>query len=219
MRLLHVVTATLVVGLAACSSAPTAVTPEVTQEGRYLVWYTGREMRAELGYRWASSHLGDEWLVLKLSLVSAGGSAPVVERDAVRVRTPDGHTLALIEQQEFRRIFGKLRTALDRIDAWGPPTNRFAGFREPCKQWFLAPPGMFLDRSSLRLNANRWCGGPLVFQVPIGVQPGHWVLMIDLEESDVRIPFELAEEGISPARPPGAGYRISSPARSRLVTA
>jgi hypothetical protein len=31
----------------------------------------------------------------------------------------------------------------------------------------------------------------LVFAVPEGVRPGQWVLIIDLEEHDVRIPFKL----------------------------
>ena len=193
MQLRRVLTLTLIAGLAACSSASKAPPPEVTQEGRYIVWYDGPELRAELAYRWAATHLGEDLLLVKLTVTAGGGSAPLVERDSVRVRTPDGHTLALMDQREFRRVFGRLRMPLQRIDAWGPPTGRFGGFREPCGQWFLAPPGAFFDRSSIRLNLNRWCSGPLVFQVPIGVQPGRWVLLIDVEEGEVRVPFELAE--------------------------
>jgi len=153
-----------------------------------MVWYRGPEIEAELDYRWADGHLGDEWLILKLSLLGAGAT---VERHGIRVRTPDGHTIPLLDQEEFRRIQGKLRIALDRSYAWEPPTGRFAGSREPCGQWFLVPPGLFIASPTLFLASTRVCTGPLVFQVPIGVQPGPWVLMIDLEESDVRIPFVL----------------------------
>ena len=33
----------------------------------------------------------------------------------------------------------------------------------------------------------------VVFAVPEGVRPGHWVLLIDLEGSDVRIPFTFGQ--------------------------
>jgi hypothetical protein len=33
----------------------------------------------------------------------------------------------------------------------------------------------------------------LAFQVPGGVQPGPWRLDIDLEESDVRVPFRVED--------------------------
>jgi len=39
------------------------------------------------------------------------------------------------------------------------------------------------------------CWGPLVFQVPGGVQPGRWRLVIELEESTADIPFELEVDG------------------------
>lgn len=172
----------------ACSTADTDRTPEVTQRGTYIVWYQGPEIQAELDYRWADRNLGDEWLILRLSLTGPGTS---VERQSIRIRTPDGHTLPLLDQLEFRRVYGKLRVGLDRSYAWEPPTGRFAGSREPCGQWFLVPPGQFLATSTLFLSSARVCTGPLVFQVPIGVQPGRWVLTIDLEESDARIPFML----------------------------
>jgi hypothetical protein len=38
-----------------------------------------------------------------------------------------------------------------------------------------------------------FCSGPLIFAVPDGVQPGHWVLIIGLEGGDVQIPFTLGE--------------------------
>ena len=33
----------------------------------------------------------------------------------------------------------------------------------------------------------------VVFAVPEGVRSGHWELLIDLEESDVRIPFTFGQ--------------------------
>lgn len=173
-----------------CSTGVSNQTPEVTQRGAYLVWYQGPEIRAELDYRWANGHLGDEWLILKLSLSGTGCS---VDRTDISVRTPDGHTLPLLDQQEFRRVYGQLWVGLDRSYAWEPPSGRFAGSRELCGQWYLVPPGQLLASPTLFLASTRVCTGPLVFQVPIGVQPGPWVLMIDLEERDARIPFTLGD--------------------------
>jgi hypothetical protein len=183
----------VIVGCVGCVSSPPPQQPEVTQRTKTTVWYRGPEIRAELAYSWANRHLGDRWLVLKLSLAATGNASPVIERDAVTVQTPDGYTLPLVDQDAFRRIEGELRVALDRIDAWGPPSGRFIAFETPCELWFIAPRGTFADRSSLRIVPTRWCSGPLVFEVPLGVQPGPWQLRIDLEESDVRVPFVLGD--------------------------
>jgi hypothetical protein len=180
--------------VAVTGAAITAATdPEVTPHGRDVVWYEGPELRAELDFGWAARHLGDEWLVLRLGLTTAGNASPVVERQGIRVLTPRGHSLPMVDQEEFRRVWGKLRMTLDRIDAWGPPTGRFLRFEDPCGQWFIAPPSSFADRARLRVLPGRWCAGPLVFNVPGGVQPGGWVLTMELEESRPRIPFALEE--------------------------
>lgn len=185
LRWLMLIVVVVAVG---CSSSATPRTPEVTQRSTYITWYRGPEIEAELEHRWADGHLGDEWLIVKLSLLGAGAR---VDQADIRVRTPDGHTIPLLDQREFRSRYGEFLIALDRSYAWAPPTGRFAGSREPCGQWFLVPPGQFVASTTLYLVSTRVCTGPLVFQVPIGVQPGRWVLMIDLEESDVRIPFVL----------------------------
>ena len=49
------------------------------------------------------------------------------------------------------------------------------------------------DGPEIKAHLEYWCSGPLVFAVPDGVRPGEWVLLIDLEGSDVRIPFTLGQ--------------------------
>ena len=49
------------------------------------------------------------------------------------------------------------------------------------------------DGPEIKAHLEYWCSGPLVFAVADGVQPGRWVLLIDLEGSDVRIPFTLGQ--------------------------
>ena len=179
MRGPHFVMVVLAAALAACSSSyPTDVAPGVTREGKHLFYYEGPEASAEVDFRLAKYQVGDQSLVFTISLASEGDTV-TVDRDAVRVRAPDGTTYVLIDQGQFRQMWGSLRANLERHNPWGPPSDRFLYFRRPCNKWLLIPPGAgvsIVHESPLILNANLWCSGPLVFQVPAGVQPGRWVL-------------------------------------------
>lgn len=177
----------------ACATAVPTDTPGLTRVREYVLAYDGPELRAELGYRAAASRLGEEWLLLKLSLASARGALATIEGAGIRVQTPDGRELPLIGMSDFWGVHAELRIALERMDAWGPPVARLEGTGPPCTEWFLVPPGNLNHRPYLGLQPNSWCSGPLAFQVPGGVQPGRWLLLIDLEEGDVRIPFALGE--------------------------
>ena len=108
-----------------------------------------------------------------------------------RIRTPEGYRIALPDQQEFLKIYPNLRVTLNAANAWVGPTGKFAGALTPCGYWFIVPRGTTYFGRFLDVTPLRVCYGPLVFRVPIGVQPGRWVLEIDLTESDVRIPFAL----------------------------
>ena len=73
----------------------------------------------------------------------------------------------------------------------GTTARNFSGTRKSCGRWFLSRPGPFRDQPSLTVIPGYWCSGALVFNVPGGVRPGKWVLIIGIEGSDVRIPFTL----------------------------
>jgi hypothetical protein len=180
-----------------CSSSrgtagPDPDEPVIKQSNRTRMYYRGIELEAELDYYWANRHLGDQWLILKLSMAGIG---PVtrVDGNAIRVRTPEGYRIPLPDQQEFLEIYPDLRVTLDAAKAWVGPTGKFAGAMDPCGYWFIVPRGTTSFARYLDVTPLRVCYGPLVFQVPLGVQPGRWVLEIDLQESDVRIPFVLGE--------------------------
>ena len=59
--------------------------------------------------------------------------------------------------------------------------------------WFFIHPSRGLSRVVIYIHPQSDCYGPLVFQVLGGVQPGRWVVMVDLEEENIRIPFLLEE--------------------------
>jgi hypothetical protein len=186
-------TLSLLLAMAAfgCTTTVPTDTAGVSLRGRHIVEYDGPQIKAELGTRWASTHPGDEWLVIKLSMSATSGTRATVDRSDISIVTPDGRELPLIDTTDFWANFTSLTMALDYMDAWGPPTGRLDTSEIPCTEWFLTPPKVFEDRDFVNVYPRQWCSGPLVFRPPAGVQPGRWVLKIELEESSIRIPFEL----------------------------
>ena len=178
---------------AACSSSGVAPEEELTQEGRTLVRYEGAELQALVSYRWADAHLGDEWLVLVAWLSGGRSATTVIDRNAITVRGPDGTRYPLPSQQAFREAYPEILSSLRSVDLSYPPGRGFAGDRRPCGRWFLAAPFEGFAYDTVDVSSFHFCSGPLVFLVPGGVQPGPWVLEINLPESKVRVPFVLGE--------------------------
>jgi len=145
-----------------------------------------------VNYWWAETHIADELMVLRVA-ISAGETSSVVKLDNIRLRTPDGRDIRPMEQAGLHKIyFGKLRMELIQANAWSRPSSRFMTTRQECAAWFVTPPDAPQPRSnSIHPSRSQVCYGPLLFEVPNGIQPGRWVLVIDLEESQPRVPFEL----------------------------
>jgi hypothetical protein len=178
---------------AGCSSSSVAPEEQVTQEGRTLVRYEGVELQALVSYRWADAHLGDEWLVLVVWLSGGRTATTVIERDSIQLRGPDGTRYPLPTQQAFREAYTEFLASLRSVDLSYPPGRGFGGERRPCDRWFLAPPFEGFAYDTVDVSSFQFCSGLLVFLVPGGVQPGPWVLEIDLPESKARVPFVLGE--------------------------
>lgn len=190
-RLLSSVVAISVCCACATTSAPPE--PEIIAEGRTLIRYEGAELQALVSYRWADAHLGDEWLVLVAWLSGGRSATTVIDRNAITLRGPDGTRYPLPSQQAFRVAYPEILSALRSVDLSYPPGRGFAGERRPCGRWFLAAPFEGFAYDTVDVSPFHFCSGLLVFLVPGGVQPGPWVLEIDLPESKVRIPFVLGE--------------------------
>lgn len=175
----------------ACSSSSSPDHKGAQQKGPHFVSYDGFSLDAGLSTRFAARNLGEDWLVLQMSLISRSGSFELHRRD-ISVRDPSGNRLPLISREEFRLSYPQFRSAfleseIAGSDPWEETTQL------PQCGWFFVQPSRGLSQDSIYLTPQRRCVGPFVFQVPGGVQPGRWVLMIDLEEDDVRIPFQLQE--------------------------
>ncbi len=166
---------------------------EVSQKGDWRIWYTSPDLRAELDYHWADNHPGDEWIILKLSVAGGRRGVTSVSRGEVHLRAPDGTMLDLPTQAEFQGVRGSMAVAFKQENSWGPPASRFVGSLIRIEDWFFSPPRATFHRENIHPSSAQYCSGPLVFQVPGGVQPGGWTLVIDLEEMRAEIPFVLGE--------------------------
>jgi len=176
-----------------CASTGPMPEPEITQESRTLVRYQGPELGVFLSSRYAEANLGDEWLILMVSLTGGRSEVTTVAREVVTLRGPDGVRYPLPSQQTFREAYAELYPALRSPEVVSLDPGSFGGLREPCGRWFFAGPWQGFAYDEIDLTPFRVCSGPLVFLVPGGVQPGRWVLEIDLVESRVRIPFVLEQ--------------------------
>jgi len=174
----------------ACSSATPTGTPGIDRMGQTVLRYQGPEIEAVIGYRFASQNLGEEWLVLDLALTASGDDSVKIQRSRIFVRTPAGEAIYLPSQEEFAAAYAGLRSKIQRAAVAADPLDYFKA-RIPCELQFFAEPGRGLVFSETWVDDRRVCSGRLFFAIPGAVQPGPYVLGIDLQESKVRIPFRL----------------------------
>jgi hypothetical protein len=91
----------LVLTFTGCSSATPTDTPGVDRLGEYILRQEGPELWTVVGYKFASSTLGDEWLILEVGLTSPNGQTAKVSREDIFVRNPAGNKIPLATQTEF----------------------------------------------------------------------------------------------------------------------
>ena len=182
---------TLVLSFTGCSSATPTDTPGVDRLGEYILRQEGPELVTVVGYRFASSTLGDEWLILEVGLTSPNGQTAKVTRENIFVRNPAGNNIPVATQKEFTEAYGSLRSTLAKANVDRDPLDYFPPSRIECPIQFFVAPGEGVSFDEVTLNDRRGCFGRLFFKVQGGIQAGRWVLGVDLPESEIRIPFEL----------------------------
>ncbi len=182
--------------LVGCASgrAPDPDEPGIVDRGRSWVLYRGPELVAAVGYADPLRQVGDGWLILAAEL-SGVGSTTSVPREAISVRTPDGRRLELLPPADYRAGFGPRRLRVERALADLPRVLRLDEGQRPCDRWFLAGPFESFAYEVVYVGAFTACSGPLDFEVPGGIQPGRWRLVLELAESRADIPFTITSGG------------------------
>jgi len=191
-------TAALTVGLAAialtgCSTAQPTDDPGVDRLGEYLLINKGPEAEVIVGYRYAGRNLGSDWLLLEMAVTSPPGQSATIERGKVSLKTPAGATVPLAEQRDFNQAYASLQSSLKAADVVRDPMDYWPPRKEACPIQFFVGPGDGVSFDEVTVNDFRACQGRFFFEIPGGVQTGRYVLTIDLEESEVRIPFTLED--------------------------
>jgi hypothetical protein len=178
--------------VAACSTTVPTETPGVERLGRTLLRYAGPEVEADVSYRIPTLDLGEDWLFLDVAFTAV--DEPVeIDRTKVWVRTPAGEEIPLATQEEFRAAHGELTPKMASADVAGEPLGQFPGRTEKRLEFFATPfEDLVVD--SFWVTYRDVYVGRLYFNIPGGVQAGHWELHVKLAESELRIPFRLQDE-------------------------
>jgi len=179
-----------------CSTAnvlPPQDVPVLESIGDGVVRYGGQVAWVVVDYRFARLNTGAPWLILDVGVTAADGKRATISRSEIFARSPSGHRHPLATQKEYRHAHVELANLSRRANVVGNPSYNFPGSRKPCHFNF------FVRQSERRqvafdevyVNDSRACFERFYFHVPDGVEAGRWVLGIDLEQSRVRVPFDL----------------------------
>ena len=189
--LLAMTTGGLLVTSSGCSSAVPTATPGIERLGRYVLQESTSEVELVVAYKYATMSLGNEWMILEVAATSPVGTTARLEREKIFLTIPDGSTVPLATQRQFGEVYSKLRPQIAQANIVREPMSYFPPNREACSLGLFVAPGEGVVFNEVSLNDRRACQGKLLFRIPGGVQPGRYVLGVDLKESRIRIPFEL----------------------------
>jgi hypothetical protein len=181
--------------LAACSSgSPTkgrSNEPTVDQLGKTISRYRDPLVEVIVDYKFANLNQGEDWIILNVAITSSESKAIEVRRDHVLVRTPDGRKIPLPSYPDFIAAYPELQSAARRAALASDPIDFTQAGRQTCDLRFQPLPGTVTALESVYVNMRKICQGLLYFPVQGGVQPGNWEFIIEFEEFDARVPFEL----------------------------
>jgi hypothetical protein len=164
----------------------------MTMEGRFVRVAYNNEGYAILGYRVANLSVGENWMLLDVGLTVRDGVPDyTLTRDALTIETPDGQTIPLASNEEYRTaplggLEKRAQVQRDKINYFPPHATT------ACRIGFFADVdsrGQAWDQ--VVLGSQRGCMGRLFFQVPAGIARGqHW-LNVKFANSVVRVPFRI----------------------------
>lgn len=180
---------------AGCSSSTSTkgrpTEPTVDKPGKTISRYSDALMEVIVDYKFANISLGDNWIILNVAVTSWESKAIEVRRDHVLVRTPDGRKIPLPPYSDFIAAYPEVQSAARRAALASDPIDFTQAGRQTCDLRFQPLPGTVAALESVYVNMRKICQGLLYFPVQGGIQPGNWELIIEFEEFDARVPFEI----------------------------
>jgi len=118
---------------------PDAGVPQImTLEGTYVCAAYNNEGYVILGYKLANLSIGEEWMLLEVgTTVRDGVTNSTLKRDDISITTPDGKTIPLATESEYRKADlrapeNRERVQRDSINYFPPSAS------QPCRLGFFA---------------------------------------------------------------------------------
>jgi hypothetical protein len=167
--------------------------PELMQVEPQMMRYEGPFLDILLGTGAAQNAVGDkQWVVLEMALSGGRRRDVKVQRENITLRTPEGERVALASPGEVGDAWGELNAFVQRYGVSRAPMEYRIGDREPCNLPFYAtPPGSATISDTVFVNDRDFCRGLIYFRLDGFVQPGRYALVVETDETQVGIPFEL----------------------------
>jgi hypothetical protein len=181
--------------IAACSSSSSTTArttePRVDKPGKTISRYRDTMVEVIVDYKFANKSIGDDWMILNVAVTGWESKAVEVRRGHVLVRTPDGRKIPLPPYSDFIAAYPEVQSASRRAALASDPIDFTQAGRQTCDLRFQPLPGTNTALESVYVNMRKICQSLLFFPVQGGIQPGTWEFIIEFEEFDARVPFEI----------------------------
>jgi hypothetical protein len=183
--------------IAACSSSSSTTArttePRVDKPGKTISRYRDTMVEVIVDYKFANKSIGDDWIILNVAVTGWESKAVEVRRGHVLVRTPDGRKIPLPPYSDFIAAYPEIQSASRRAALASDPIDFTQAGRQTCDLRFQPLPGTNTALESVYVNMRKICQSLLFFPVQGGIQPGTWEFIIEFEEFDARVPFEIEQ--------------------------
>jgi hypothetical protein len=165
--------------------------PSVDKPGKTISRYSDPLVEVIVDYKFANLSIGDDWIILNVAVTGWESQAQEVRRGHVLVKTPDGRKIPLPPYSEFIAAYPEIQSAARRAALASDPIDFTQAGRRTCNLRFQPLPGTVSALESVYVNMREICQSLLYFPVQGGIQPGNWEFIIEFEEFDARVPFEI----------------------------
>ena len=164
----------------------------MTLEDRFVRIAYNNEGYVSLGYQLANRQVGKEWMFLEVGATMRDGRPLyMLTRDAITLSVPDGATLPMPSNNEYRNVDlrameNQAKVIFDSINYFPPSVrgiNRMGFFSEMSSGT--------LAYEQVELSSVRAAVGRLYFKVPGGLKYGQHFLNVKFPNSVVRVPFRI----------------------------
>ena len=177
--------------VAGTAQAQDELFPNTKEHGRAAIEYRDDAIQFVAAYYYSQRNHDSAWL-----LIEAGVSTEermTVHRDAIRLITPDGETLALATQSAFGRDIARTRRLVQNAAVSRHDVRSYFNRRPDGEDFrFFRLPGQGTVTDQFVVDRLRAVLGDLFFQAPTGAwEKGTYMLVLEHDGVRAAVPIEL----------------------------